>query len=444
MPEDMPGGLFGKTGGRRSSTTGPVVQFAAAGLLAVVLVGAASAALLRDAVATEAVRDAEKVASLAGKGIVEPNLTNGLLRGRRAAARRMNRLVHDRVLARTGVIRVKIWTADGRIAYSDEPRLIGSRFSLGGEEAAILRTGGVDAEATDLSAPENRFERGAGDVLEVYSAIEAPNGQPLLFETYVRSEYLSAAGEQSWVTLAPVLIGALVLLAVLQLPLAWSLARRLRRGQEEREALLKRALEASETERRRIAQDLHDGVVQNLVGVSYGLSAAAGRLGDGSDGAAATLREFAGQARQSVRELRTLLVDIYPPDLHRAGLQAAFSDLTAGLEGRGIETSLDIPANPELPPAVETLFFRTAQEAVRNVVAHADANNLEISVRRNGPEAVLEVRDDGKGFSPDVDRSGEGHLGLRMLSDLARDAGGRWELDTAPGRGTRIRLAVPT
>jgi signal transduction histidine kinase len=440
----MPGGHFGKTAGRRSSTTGPVVQFAAAGILAVVLVGAASAALLRDAVATEAIRDAEKVASLAGKGIVEPNLTNGLLRGAPGAIRRMNRLVHDRVLARTGVIRVKIWTADGRIAYSDEPQLIGSKFGLGEEEAAILRTGGVDAEATDLSAPENRFERGAGDVLEVYSAIEAPTGQPLLFETYVRSEYLTAAGEESWVTLAPVLIGALALLAVLQLPLAWSLARRLRRGQEEREALLKRAIEASETERRRIAQDLHDGVVQNLVGVSYGLSAAAGRLGDGSDGAAATLRELAGQTRQSIRELRTLLVDIYPPDLHRAGLQAAFADLTAGLRGHGIETRLDLPTDVELPSTVETVFFRTAQEAVRNVVSHADASNLEISVARNGREAVLEIRDDGRGFSPEVVQSRKGHLGLRLLSDLVGDAGGRWELDTAPGRGTRIRVAVPT
>ena len=105
----------------------------------------------------------------------------------------------------------------------------------------------------------------------------------------------------------------LLVLYLVQVPLAYSLARRLRARQREREELLRRAIDASDLERRRIAADLHDGAVQRLAGVSLSLAASANALGDAEDGgeAGGALSRAAAETRETIRELRTLLVDIY-------------------------------------------------------------------------------------------------------------------------------------
>src|SRR5262249_59436480 len=156
-----------------------------------------------------------------------------------------------------------------------DPRLIGARYHLGLEDLAEFRGSKAHAEVTNLSKPENRFERQFGRLLEVYLPIHTPSGLPLRYETYYRSSFISARGNRIFRHFVPAMLAALVLLALVQLPLAWWLARRVQRGQDERERLLRRAIEASDVERRRIARDLHDGVVQDLAAVSYSLAAAA-------------------------------------------------------------------------------------------------------------------------------------------------------------------------
>src|SRR2546428_777244 len=113
-------------------------------------------------------------------------------------------------------------------------------------------------------------------------------------------------------------VGRLLLLFLVQVPLAWSMARGLRQGQEERERLLQRAIDASDAERRRIARDLHDGVVQSLAGVSYSLAAAAERLDGGPDGAdvGRGLRQAAADTPRSQRHLGSPIIEIAPPNLH--------------------------------------------------------------------------------------------------------------------------------
>ena len=172
------------------SVTAAVAQFAAAGLIALAVFLAGSLFVLRDLGRSEALRDARQFAVLTGQGIVEPEVSVALLAGDRAAIDRIERIVQERVLGER-IVRIKIWTRDGQIVYSDEPRLIGSVHPLETSKLDVLRTGRTRAELSDLAGPENRFERGQGDLYEVYLPIRTPDGTPLLFETYQRGSSVS-------------------------------------------------------------------------------------------------------------------------------------------------------------------------------------------------------------------------------------------------------------
>src|SRR3954454_11623954 len=395
--------------GERSPVGEAVSRYVAIGLVAVALISVVGVWLFRRAGEAEAIRDAKDQTRIAAEVSVEPSLSNGILQEKPSALAALDRVIEERVLSRpdNAVARVKIWDETGRIVYSDEPALTGKRYPFSAQERADLRGGRVEAEVSALSKPENRFERGMGRLLEVYLPIRTPSGHRLRFELYFRSSFISARASRIFRQFAPVMIGALALLALIQLPLAWWLARRVQRGQEERERLLRRAIDASDIERRRIARDLHDGVVQDLAAVSYSLAAAA-------EGAPApydsNLRTAAAETRHGIGQLRTLLVEIYPPELHRAGLSAALADLLGTASGRGLETSLDFDPDLRLGHETEALFFRIAQEAVRSAVKHAGAESVtvRVSATATAAGARLVVEDDGRGFDPPV-AGGEGH-----------------------------------
>jgi two-component system NarL family sensor kinase len=419
-----------------------MIRYVAIGLATIALISVVGVWLFHRAGKAEAIRDAKDQTRIAAEGSVEPALGDGLLRGQPSALAAVDRVIQERVLSLPddAIVRVKIWDSSGRIVYSDESALIGKRYPLGADEREAFENGRVTAEVSDLSKPENRYERGLGRLLEVYLPIRTPSGRPLLYETYYRSSFISARAGRIFREFAPVMIGALALLALIQLPLAWWLARRIQRGQDERERLLKRAIDASDVERRRIARDLHDGVVQDLAAVSYSLAAAAEAAPAPYD---SNLRTAAAETRHGIGQLRTLLVEIYPPELHRAGLSAALADLLGTASGRGLETSLDFDPDLRLEPETEALFFRIAQEAVRNAVKHAGAESVTVRVSATEAGARLVVEDDGRGFDPAA-AGGEGHFGLRVLEGLAHDAGGDLEIDSAPGSGARVTVEVAT
>lgn len=431
--------------GSAQSVGKAVVEFAVTGMAAVALLGFASVRILQHTGETEAIRDAKHETQLAGNGIVAPELRAGLLRGEPAAIAAVDRVVRSYVL-RDPVTRVKIWDSHGRIIYSDEHRLIGTRYFLPADELATMRAGRAEAEVSDLAKPENRYERRLKKLLEVYLGIRGPGGEPVLYEEYLRYSSVAASGNRVWSSFGPALLATLVLLELAQIPLAWSLARRLRRRQEEREMLLHRAIEASEVERRRIAGELHDGVVQNLAGVSYTLSAAAASMRNGAPADASEIVERAAvETRASIRELRTLLVDIYPATLERSGLAGALTDLVAVLKARDIATELDLEPDLSLAPDQEPVLYRVAQEALRNVARHADATRVGVRAAREDGMVVLTVDDDGRGFRPGLARRAEDkeHFGLRILDDLARQAGGRLTVESNPGAGTHVRIELP-
>jgi len=420
----------------------PVTQFALAGLAVLAVFGAAAVLALRGLGNAEALRDARQFATLAGQGIVEPTVAPGLLRGRPQAIAAVDRMVQERVLGER-VVRVKLWARDGRIVYSDEPRLIGTRFPLDAEKLDVLRTGATKASLSDLSGPENRYERDQGDLYEVYLPIRAPDGTPLLFETYQRRSAVASTGRRIWMPFAALLLGSLLLLWLVQVPLAWRLGRRLQRTQAEREALLVRAVEASDDERRRVAADLHDGPVQDLAGISYSLSAAAQT--ESSAATRSTLEQAAAGTRDAMRRLRSLLVEIHPPNLRASGLEAALADLLAPFRARGAETELKVDASLGLDEEAERIVYRAAAEALRNVERHAGADRIAVSVERDEAWVRLMVADDGAGFAPDdrERRREEGHVGLSLLEELAARAGGRLDVRSAPGEGTTLELELP-
>jgi DNA-binding CsgD family transcriptional regulator len=213
---------------------------------------------------------------LKAQSVVEPAITDGLRDGDPDALAVVDDVVRTGVLDGS-LVRVKIWDADGQIIYSDAAELIGETYPLGEDEQEALRTGRIEAEVSDLERRENRLERAEGKLLEVYLPVGGTGPDALLFEAYYRYDGVAASGSRLWRSFAPISLGGLTVLALIQLPLAWSLARRLRERLREREALTWRALEASEGERRQIASDLHDGVVQQLTGIAYEISAAAVR-----------------------------------------------------------------------------------------------------------------------------------------------------------------------
>jgi signal transduction histidine kinase len=324
--------------------------------------------------------------------------------------------------------------------------LVGSRFSLGKDAQEALYGSTPFAEVSNLRAPENRAERHFGKLLEVYLGVRTDSGRPLLFETYQRYDAITRSSRRIMQGALPALLVGLTLLYTVQAPLAYGLASRLRRAQREREQALLDTLAVSDRERRRIAADLHDGVVQGLAGVSYTLSAAGDRAEAAGDAADASLLRGAAQDLRSwVRELRTLVVTIAPPTLHRAGLSAALEDLRGTLSSRGVEVSTAIDTLPPLPPQVETLAFRVAQEAVRNIIKHARATSVTLSAGLTDGVLSVEIADDGCGLSAAGGATHDGGHGLALLTDLTRSQGGDLTVSAgADGTGTTVLLLVPT
>ena len=195
------------------------------------------------------------------------------------------------------------------------------------------------AEISDLNRPENGLDRRIGNKLvEVYRPVWTPSGTEALFEIYTPYDEVSQRTGQLWRGFAGVTLSSLLLFVVLLAPLLWHLLRRVRRAQRQRELLLERAVDASATERRRIAATLHDGPVQDLAATSFVIAGAAAQArATGQTAVVDELGAVSASVRTSIRALRSLLVDIYPASLAQAGLGAALADLAQSVRAQGLE-----------------------------------------------------------------------------------------------------------
>jgi signal transduction histidine kinase len=416
-----------------------VLQFVVASVLLFGITWWATGVFSQRAARSEALADARVTTELLAHSVAEPAVPRGLLRGDPGAIDRFDRRVHDRLKV-SDVRRIKIWRADGTIVYSDETQLIGQRFTLDDEQLSVLNSGDTEGSVSDLRRRENRFETEEDGLLEVYTRIESPEDQPLLFEAYYSVKTVKQRSADVLKPFRRITVGALTALLLLGVPLLGALSLRLTRASRARERLMQRAVESSEAERRRIARDLHDGVVQELAGTAFALSGTAREPSLPSD----LREELAGSSRAlrgSLRQLRSLLVEIHPPGLDAAGLGAALEDLTAPAATLGITSAVSVEGVDGAPDHVVTLVWRVAQEAIRNAARHSHASRLTVEVRGDERQVRLTVRDDGIGFDP-AESARNGSYGLRGLQSLVEDGGGRVRVESGPGAGTTVRMVV--
>jgi two-component system NarL family sensor kinase len=426
-------------------TAGSVIARFAVGTLAAIAVAVVGGYFVLRSVAIDEAKRQTRTRVQEAAQLVEATAGDGLLTGRPGAVTAVDDVVVGRILSES-IVRVKIWSAGGRVLYSDDPAEIGGRYPLSEEQHRLLRGGGAQVEVTDLSRPENALDREQGRLIEAYTRIRTPSGTPMLFEIYQRFGSVTADARRLLKALAPPILGAIALILIVQAPLFWSLTRRLQRSHEQREGLLANAVTSSRRERRRVASYLHDGPVQELAGLAFSLAPVADRVESGGDEAdAVVVRNVIGRLRGIVRDLRSLLVDLHPPILATAGLDAALRDLVSPLAANGTKVELRVESSERLDPETEALVYRVAQEAVRNVIAYADAASVRVVVEVADSTARLLVADDGTGFEPELRdrRRAEGHLGLSLVEELAQQAGGRLTIDSGEGAGTRVRLEVP-
>lgn len=214
---------------------------------------------------------------------------------------------------------------------------------------------------------------------------------------------------------------------------------------ETRREVLGRIIAAQEAERARVARDLHDDVGQALTSVLLGLRLLEGELSVPLLTAEvgqriADLRELVGDA---LRRSRNLAFELRPTVLDDLGLVPALERVVADLRNRtGLQVDMEIslPHGRRLPAPIETVSYRVVQEALTNVVRHADATSVEVVLEMEAAMLRVAVEDDGRGFAVVEQRS---QLGLVGIQERAELVDGSVEIISAPGAGTRIELEVP-
>lgn len=197
-------------------------------------------------------------------------------------------------------------------------------------------------------------------------------------------------------------------------------------------------------ERQRLARDLHDSVTQGLYGITMYAEAAARLLQSGESETAATyLQDLAETAQGALAEMRLLIYELRPSMLESAGLAAAIQHRLATVEGRsGLHAETQISEVGALPKQMEEELYWISQEVLNNVIKHAKADRVSVTLQRVGDQISMQIWDDGSGFDPVAAREAGG-LGLRGISERAALLNGRVQIESAPGQGSTVRIQIP-
>ncbi len=211
--------------------------------------------------------------------------------------------------------------------------------------------------------------------------------------------------------------------------------------------LLTETVNVQERERQRIAQDMHDGTNQLLIGAMLELKSARERLTTGqltrADGSLQTVQDI---LRRVEAESKRIIYDLRPPTLDALGLAPAIRRYAERFEQyTGLSCAVQVLGQPtRLPAGVEISVYRLMQEALQNVSAHAQARRAEVIITFAPHTLKLVIMDDGQGFNlAAAQQNPQGSFGLLSMAERAESLGGRLSIQTKPGEGTQVELVVP-
>jgi signal transduction histidine kinase len=334
--------------------------------------------------------------------------------------------------------RVKVWSPDGTILYSDNSNLVGDRFEPTAAATAAF-AGEMTTEISDLSDPAHADDRSFGELIEVYVPRFGADGSVVtVVEVEQRldslNEAMSRIRRNVWLSIG---FGVLVL-AIFLAALGISTARNVNRRRQVAERLLGSVFTAQESERRRIVGALHDDIGQPLYRLLYGLEGSRAKLDDAEPVAGELerledlVREIDGTIRGELRQLQHGLAE-------DVGLASALEDLAAVTEA---ESSLRVSVMvdeglPGMSPVQRTAVFRAAQEAAVNARKHAAADTLWLRLQSEDHRVVLVVDDDGVGID------GEPGLGLATTRERLEALGGGLRVVRRRGGGSRLTAWLP-
>ncbi|MBV9351388.1 MAG: GAF domain-containing sensor histidine kinase [Mycobacterium sp.] len=209
------------------------------------------------------------------------------------------------------------------------------------------------------------------------------------------------------------------------------------------ELFVEQVIEAQEIERRRLAGDIHDGISQRLITLSYRLDAAARAVGDDPIEASQQLGEARQLARLTLEEARAAISGLRPPVLDDLGLAGGLASLARSVPQIDLELEL---SDARLPEHIELALYRIAQEALQNIVKHADATMARLRFAVDDDTARLEIVDDGVGFDTFENPVGSdetGGYGVLSMAERAELVGGRLNVRSRPGAGTAVTATIP-
>jgi two-component system NarL family sensor kinase len=218
-----------------------------------------------------------------------------------------------------------------------------------------------------------------------------------------------------------------------------------KRADRELRSLHASVIAVQETERKRMARDLHDGVGQILSGVKFRLDALSGKI-DSKGGAAAQILEIGGLMGRAIAEIRLVSKNLMPSELEDLGLAPALHTLCRDFEKNGgVSVTLRTgPLPATITPELALAIFRIAQEALNNIGKHSRATMATVDLSCDGNEIILSVSDNGIGFTPGGERPPAGRgIGLGSMRERAESNGGRIEFDSKTGVGTTLCVHAP-
>lgn len=415
-------------------------RFIVGSVLALLLVGLASVVVAKNLAEDAALHEALLRGSAFADGVAGPLVNEGVRAGEVKQIAVLDYVMRSR-LRDGSITHINVLGRDGTVMWSDVPQVVGKTFPLDPGVPELFATGGVVGGVSTFVRSEIAEETGEGRLLEIYAGSLDADAVPVVVATYWSLDRADDAERALLGALVPLALGSLILFQLAVLPLAMSLARRVDRGLAERGVMVQHALSASELERHRIAEQLHDGVIQDLAGIGFALPTVAASLTPGADRARQVLDQTSALVRRDVEALRSMLTELYPASLAEGELASAVQDMVDRAELSGVTMSAQVSSVPEESLTVIRLAYRIVREGIHNVVKHAGAANALVTAGRDGSVYVVTVTDDGKGIGPGD--APTGHVGLRLLGDTLRDIGGSLTVINASVGGTVLTARFP-